>query len=93
MDEPQKHYAKWKNPDSKDISGKDKIIEMERRSVIVWGRKWVWEFWGGKKFSILKFNCGSDITEYMPAANSLLTILKAKYVSSLHNFKYSFSCC
>lgn len=23
MDEPQKHYAKWKNPDSKDISGKE----------------------------------------------------------------------
>ena len=69
-----------------------KIIEMEIRSVIVWGWKWVWEFLG-KKFSILKFNCGSDITEYMPATNSLLAILKAKYVSSLHNFKYSFSCC
>ena len=48
MDEPQKHYAKWKNPDSKDISGKDNIIEMERRSVIVWGWKWVWEFFGEK---------------------------------------------
>lgn len=66
MDEPQKH-AKWKNPDLKDISV---IIlwEMERISVIIWGWKWVWEFWG--KISILKFNCGSDIIEYMPAANS-----------------------
>lgn len=25
-----KNMLKWKNPDSKDISGKDNIIEMER---------------------------------------------------------------